>query len=542
MNNIIDQIKKKLVVLKKSDYNLELFGAKEHEYNLNPRISEDDIVDFEKKFSIKLPDNYRNFLIYGGNGGAGPSFGILTFEESIKTFINHPFPFSTEDANKIVETRVYEDPYYFRKIKNKVVGGAIKISNYGSSWSLYLVITGEQTGYLWMIGEGAYPLFYKKSGESYQLGFIDWYYEWIANYLKLYTIHTQPKELIATPEKIKSIRYEWKKLSTIPERVFSAKNVEDIWLNYNKLTSLPKEIESFQKLISLSCEWNRITLIPESIGRLNSLKFLYLKHNNINNLPDTIGNLKNLESLSLAYNQLESIPNSIFDLVSLIHLNLDHNIIGEISDNISKLTNLQELFLGENQLISIPETTSQLKNLRILNLKQNDIKSLPKSFSNLKKLKKLSLRGNYSFVVDSNVIDILESLSSLTDLSLSKTNFPENLSKLKNIRVLSIVDNPKYYNEKFDFPKDILSWDSLRELYLEGLSIETLPENIDSLIKLKKLYLADNKIEKIPDSIKKLTKLQVLSLEGNPISIQDINKLSELLPFTKILHSFSDLA
>ncbi|MBN2693468.1 leucine-rich repeat domain-containing protein [bacterium] len=541
MNQIIEQIKKKLVILKKSDYNLELFGAKEHQYNLNPRASENDIIDFEKKYKIKLPEDYRNFLLYAGDGGAGPSFGILSFDESIKTFIDSPFPFSTEDAQKIVETRVYEDPYYFRKIKNKTIGDSIKISNYGSSWSLYLVIKGEQNGFLWMIGEGAYPLFYKKSGNSYQLGFLDWYYEWIANYLKLYAIHTQPKEPINTPEKIKSIRYEWKKLSNIPEKTFLAKNVEEIWLNYNKLTSLPKEINVFQRLISLSCEWNRIDRVSDSIGELKQLKFLYLKHNNIENLPESIGDLKNLESLSLAYNRISEIPNSIFNLDSLIHLNLDHNIINEISENIGKLKSLQELFLGENRLESVPDSISKLKNLRILNLKQNNIQFLPKSFSKLTKLKKLSLRGNHNFKFDLETLSILESLPLLTDLSLSKTEFPENLSKLKQIRVLSIVDNPNY-NKKFNFPEGVLSWSSLRELYLEGLSIESLPENIDSLTKLKKLYLADNKIEKIPDSIKKLTKLQILSLEGNPISLQEINRLTELLPYTKILHSFSDLA
>lgn len=64
-------ISEKIDYLKTYDVHCLIFGAGEHRYQLNPTISEEQIVAFEQQYSIKLPEDYRHFLKTVGNGGAG---------------------------------------------------------------------------------------------------------------------------------------------------------------------------------------------------------------------------------------------------------------------------------------------------------------------------------------------------------------------------------------------------------------------------------------------------------------------------------------
>lgn len=59
---------------------LTCFGAESHKYLLNPPIDDESLVDFEKDHGIKLPPDYRSFLRFAGNGGAGPYYGIYKLE------------------------------------------------------------------------------------------------------------------------------------------------------------------------------------------------------------------------------------------------------------------------------------------------------------------------------------------------------------------------------------------------------------------------------------------------------------------------------
>ncbi len=69
-------IKQKLNELKKLDKDFKIYGAKEHQYKLNPVLTEAEVAAFEQKHGGTLPDDYRWFLINIGNGGAGPYKGM----------------------------------------------------------------------------------------------------------------------------------------------------------------------------------------------------------------------------------------------------------------------------------------------------------------------------------------------------------------------------------------------------------------------------------------------------------------------------------
>ena len=58
-----------------------IFGARKHEFVLNPCLSDREVTDFENTHGLSLPHDYRSFLISVGNGGAGPAYGVFKLGE-----------------------------------------------------------------------------------------------------------------------------------------------------------------------------------------------------------------------------------------------------------------------------------------------------------------------------------------------------------------------------------------------------------------------------------------------------------------------------
>ena len=56
------RIQQKLAQAKAADKNLEVFGADAHQYHLNPPVSEAEVLAFEKKYGVSLPEDYRAFV------------------------------------------------------------------------------------------------------------------------------------------------------------------------------------------------------------------------------------------------------------------------------------------------------------------------------------------------------------------------------------------------------------------------------------------------------------------------------------------------
>ncbi len=78
------RILKLLEQAKTKDPDFARFGAYSHKYKVSAPASEETIQEFEEQEGIQLPEEYRNFLMFVGNGGAGPYYGLYGVETEKK--------------------------------------------------------------------------------------------------------------------------------------------------------------------------------------------------------------------------------------------------------------------------------------------------------------------------------------------------------------------------------------------------------------------------------------------------------------------------
>jgi hypothetical protein len=194
-----DQLEDKLSLLRLRDPGLQLFGAATHRYKLNACLSREELQKFEVAAGVTLPDDYRDFLLRFGNGGAGPDYGLLSLKESIAEFGNDPLesiprPFiPPRSAGAKVDDRAYPDD------------GLLPLAHIGCGHMWMLVVTGAERGAIWSYQSGGdyepaclelpdYPsgstleqrleandrlIDTLLSNPSRRLGFWDWYIDWL---------------------------------------------------------------------------------------------------------------------------------------------------------------------------------------------------------------------------------------------------------------------------------------------------------------------------------------------------------------------------
>ncbi|MEH1873233.1 SMI1/KNR4 family protein [Nostoc sp.] len=212
MNKVL-KLKKNLTQLAILDATFEVFGSELHQYQFKPCLSNKDIQVFESRYNIKLPTEYRNFLLEIGNGGAGPGYGLsgLSGIESEDVIPEKLYPENYEilskpfllteawnDLDLIVKNNtafVTNNNKYF---DDKFIQGTLPITNYGCGIYAILVVTGEQSGKIWIDDRtndnGIYPASlsfchafhdinpddsYPNSNEEQPLSFYDWYEDWL---------------------------------------------------------------------------------------------------------------------------------------------------------------------------------------------------------------------------------------------------------------------------------------------------------------------------------------------------------------------------
>ena len=189
------RIQQKLAQAKEADKNLEVFGADAHQYHLNPPVSEAEVLAFEKKYGVQLPECYRAFMLTIGDAKAkksdfiaGPYFGLYAFGtsvdsllyEKIETYLKAPCNLSPDMTQEEWETlsdpllfseeeeEEDEDKYFAERAK--VFGGLLPLGTQGCTYEHALVLNGKYSGRVVNVDlDLAQPKF------AFEANFLDWY-------------------------------------------------------------------------------------------------------------------------------------------------------------------------------------------------------------------------------------------------------------------------------------------------------------------------------------------------------------------------------
>jgi hypothetical protein len=204
--------------LRDADRKLAVFGAVGHEYKLRPCLSRTKIVAFEVRYSIRLPDDYRRFLMEVGNGGAGPYYGIHGLDELDETRedywndLSKPFPYLHQyegppDLLKAIKEADNDesvdedssiklvDEYWLQASRD----GSINICEYGCNLRFLLIVNGLEFGRIWFDStpdlagyspvavnpeaplqrSGEWCVTRQDNPEEKRVGFAEWYHCWL---------------------------------------------------------------------------------------------------------------------------------------------------------------------------------------------------------------------------------------------------------------------------------------------------------------------------------------------------------------------------
>jgi hypothetical protein len=183
-----------------------VFGEESHGYELNATLTEEDVAEFEAQHGVQLPEDYRQFLVRVGDGGAGPYYGLFRLGEADDGFEFGPFDDFIGDlsaafphreawndlSGKPDEQEAADSDEYDRQVEAfdeayydpALVDGAIPICHLGCALRHWLVITGPDAGNIWCDEradcKGLRPI--QTNGRD-RTGFFDWYRDWLDDVL-----------------------------------------------------------------------------------------------------------------------------------------------------------------------------------------------------------------------------------------------------------------------------------------------------------------------------------------------------------------------
>ncbi len=172
------RIQKKIGLLRDADPECLAFGARSHRYQFGPRLTARELAAFERAQRVRLPEEYRTFLLCMGNGGAGPGYGLFSLagaRRSTPSTLHEPFPLSAKDAADAVAGLRAQQREPVILLTPPLVG-CLEIGHQGCAIMEVLVLSGEQRGTMWNAREDWYPYADK---DGVQCGFFAWYERWL---------------------------------------------------------------------------------------------------------------------------------------------------------------------------------------------------------------------------------------------------------------------------------------------------------------------------------------------------------------------------
>ena len=176
----VKHILKLLGQAKAKDPDLARFGAYSHQYKLAAPAGEEAIQEFEEQQGIRLPEEYRDFLMLVGNGGAGPYYGLYGLK-ALKEDLSDSHGGVMEEP--VIYPKMSEeewdrmaDPEGRRKGEEvHPYAGILPIGTQGCTLMTGLMLAGPYRGQVVYYDEDfCGPPFFTR-----EKGFLEWYERWL---------------------------------------------------------------------------------------------------------------------------------------------------------------------------------------------------------------------------------------------------------------------------------------------------------------------------------------------------------------------------
>ncbi|MFF8916670.1 SMI1/KNR4 family protein [Streptomyces sp. NPDC015032] len=201
----------------------EVFGSEGHQWVLEDPLSPQELLEVEEQMAVELPEDYREFLLHVGAGGAGPSYGIFVLKKTAtegwrwfndgRGLVDHsrigkPFPnplhASADDLQDALDAdhpdeypERYPDPnseeakaakrawaVRSRQLDEDLrTTGALPVCHHGCGSTEWLAITGPEQGTMWCDPEGdgvhLIPDHLDDDPEGHRISFGQFYFAWL---------------------------------------------------------------------------------------------------------------------------------------------------------------------------------------------------------------------------------------------------------------------------------------------------------------------------------------------------------------------------
>lgn len=157
----------------------------EAEVYLYQPLAETELLAWEARHEVQLPEAYRRFLLEIGSGGEGPPyFGLWTLDDddpSAEVFrggflereLRNPFPFTSSwrwsEADEAANQRA--DPELRERVRGRDLGN-LTLGTDGGTAFWHLIVSGPSRGQVWR--SEALDLL-----EPHAPDFLTWYQEWL---------------------------------------------------------------------------------------------------------------------------------------------------------------------------------------------------------------------------------------------------------------------------------------------------------------------------------------------------------------------------
>ncbi|MFG2776166.1 SMI1/KNR4 family protein [Streptomyces sp. NPDC048350] len=207
-------VRQRVEALGASPQSSEVFGALGHEWVLEEPLGHAELAELEEQIQVRLPEEFRSFLVHVGAGGAGPAYGVFPVrrvqgrwrwegdgaELADLSRLAEPFPEQGPDP-KLLEKLAAEQPGEedFEETEefddaieawderwdgvmfnpDRTVG-AIVLSTRGCALRDWLVLTGPHRGTMWSDDRAdEADLAPRLNDDGTPVTFAHWYTDWL---------------------------------------------------------------------------------------------------------------------------------------------------------------------------------------------------------------------------------------------------------------------------------------------------------------------------------------------------------------------------